>query len=493
MRLDHDLVVIGAGFSGIAMTIAAKAAGREVLILEQAEEIGGTWRDNRYPGVACDVESHLYSYSFELNPDWSRDYAPGDEIQDYLLYVVEHYDVRRHVRFGARVQQAWFVQETGHWEVAFATPTGLLETVTCRDLVVAVGSLQTPVTPPIPGLELFRGEVMHTADWVAGTTSHGKRVGVIGTGASAIQVIPPLAEDAAALTVFQRTPSWVLPKNDREIPESTSERFERRPALMQAKRQKIRAANETRAVAFTKHPALLSAVSLRSRHYLKSVVKDPVLREQLTPDYTMGCKRIPLSDNYYEALIRKNVRVVTGAITSADATGIVTADGKHHALDLLVLATGFDPSASWKAVNVFGENHRSLTAAWDAGIDSYFGVTVPAFPNMFLLLGPNSELGHTSVLLMMEAQVEMVVKLMAERDRRGADLVSVRPQVVPAHMREIDERSAKSVWQQGGCRSWYLDEQGRNRTLWPGSVGEYERRVREPDYIDFEFTSVSAG
>ncbi len=489
MHLDHDLVVIGAGFSGIAMTIAAKAAGRDVLVLEQADEIGGTWRDNRYPGVACDVESHLYCYSFELNPDWSRDYAPGDEIQDYLLYVVEQYDVRRHVRFGARVQQAWFEEKTGHWEIAFVTPTGLLETVTARDLVVAVGSLQTPVAPQIPGLESFRGEMMHTAQWVPGTTAHGKRVGVVGTGASAVQVIPALAEDAAALTVFQRTPSWILPKNDDEIPESTSERFERRPALMKAKRNKIRAANETRAIAFTKHPALLSAVSLRSRQYLHSVVKDPELRAALTPDYTMGCKRIPLSDNYYQALVRKNVRLVTRGITGADATGVVTADGRHHALDLLVLATGFDPAASWKAVNVFGENHKSLSAAWDAGIDSYYGVTVPGFPNMFLLLGPNSELGHTSVLLMMEAQVEMITRLLAERDRRGAAVVAVRPEVVPAHMREIDDRSNRSVWQSGGCRSWYLDAEGRNRTLWPGSVGEYERRVREPEFVDYEFTS----
>lgn len=487
--VQHDMVVIGAGFSGIAMTIAAKAAGRDVLVLEKADEIGGTWRDNRYPGVACDVESHLYSYSFELNPDWSRAYAPGDEIQDYLLYVVEQYDVRRHVQFGAAVQQAWFEEQTSRWEVAYSTPDGRLETVTCRDLVLAVGSLHVPTAPAIPGLDAFQGELMHTATWVPGTTATGKRVGVIGTGASAVQVIPELAADAAALTVFQRTPTWVMPKNDHEISEATSERYERRPALMKARRAKIRAANETRALGFVKQPALMKAVRLRAMHHLRSSVDDEELRAQLTPAYTLGCKRIPLSDNYLTALSRRNVKLATEPIIDAGPNGLVTADGVEHPLDLLVLATGFDPSAAWKSVNVFGAKHASLTQRWEEGIDSYYGVTVPDFPNMFMLLGPNAELGHTSVLLMMEAQVELVVKLLAERDRRGAKLVSVRPEVVPAHMAQIDERSADTVWQRGGCSSWYLDKGGRNRTLWPGTVAEFERRVRNPEWVDYEFTS----
>ncbi|WP_244328362.1 NAD(P)/FAD-dependent oxidoreductase [Yimella sp. cx-51] len=486
--VDHDLVVVGAGFSGIAMTIAARAAGRDVLVLEKADEIGGTWRDNRYPGVACDVESHLYSYSFELNPDWSRAYAPGDEIQDYLLYVVEKYGVRPHVRFGTTVQQAWWDADHQRWEVAFGTGN-TLETVTCRDLVLAVGSLHTPVAPHIDGLELFAGEVMHTATWSPGTSVLGKRVGVIGTGASAVQVIPALAEEASTLTVFQRTPTWVLPKNDHEIPESTSERYERHPALMKAQRAKIRAANETRALGFTKQPALLKAVSLRARAHLRSAISDPQLRAALTPDYTMGCKRIPLSDNYFQALARRNVRLQTAPIAYADEAGIVTQDGSHHGLDLLVLATGFDPVQSWKDTNVYGLGHASLSQRFEDGVDSYYGVTVPDFPNLFLLLGPNAELGHTSVLLMMEAQVELIMKLLAERDRRGASMVAVRPQVVPAFMAEIDRRSERSVWQQGGCHSWYLDAHGANRTLWPGTVGEFERRVTNPEWVDYEFTS----
>lgn len=486
---SHDLVVIGAGFSGIAMTIAANAAGRDVLVLEKAGEIGGTWRDNRYPGVACDVESHLYSFSFELNPDWSRAYAPGDEIQDYLLYVVERYDVRRHIRFGSAVQQAWFDEETSRWEVAYTAPDGRLETLSCRDLVLAVGSLHVPTLPDVPGLETFAGELMHTATWVPGTSLHGKRVGVVGTGASAVQVVPAIAPEAASLTVFQRTPAWVMPKGDHEIPEASSERYERRPALMRALRSKIRTSNETRTLGFTKHPALMKAVELRARQHLRSSVEDPELRARLTPDYTLGCKRIPLSDDYLATFNRRNVKLETSTLIAADATGLVTEDGTHHALDLLVLATGFDPAAAWKAVNVFGAGHASLTARWEEGIDSYYGVTVPGFPNMFMLLGPNAELGHTSVLLMMEAQVELVTKLLAERDRRGATMVSVRPEVVPAYMAELDERSARSVWQQGGCRSWYLDADGTNRVLWPGSVGEFERRARRPDWVDYEFTS----
>lgn len=484
-----DVVVIGAGFSGIAMTIAAKADGRDVLVLEQADEIGGTWRDNRYPGVACDVESHLYSYSFELNPFWSRDYAPGDEIQDYLLYVVEKYDLRPHIQFGANVQQAWYDDASGTWEVAFVGDAGVLTTVTCQDLVLAVGSLRMPVVPQVPGVEEFRGTVVHTAQWDPSIDYAGKRVGVVGTGASAVQVIPEVAKTASQVTVFQRTPTWVLPKNDHEIPERTSERFEKHPVLMKAKRQKIRAANEARTVAFTRRPEVMGAVELTARRFLKQQVPDAALRERLTPDYTIGCKRIPLSDTYLAAMAARNVLLETQPIVALDTAGAAVADGTHHALDLLVFATGFDPAASWEAVNVFGSEHESLSAAFRRGVDSYFGVTAPKFPNMYMLLGPNSVLGHTSVILMLEAQVELACKLMAERDRRGARTVQVRPEIVPAHMAEIDRRSAASVWQKGGCNSWYLGEDGRNRTLWPGSVGEYERRVTNPQFVDYEFRS----
>ncbi|NHN57118.1 NAD(P)/FAD-dependent oxidoreductase [Calidifontibacter sp. DB0510] len=491
-RLDTDVVVIGSGFSGIAMGIALRAAGRDFVILEKAADIGGTWRDNRYPGVACDVPSHLYSYSFELNPLWSRAYAPGDEIQDYLLYVVEKYRLRPHVRFRHTVQHAWYDEKFGVWEVVSATPDGLLTTLRCRDLVVAVGQLHSPAIPDLPGLADFRGEVMHTSSWEPGTTVHGKRVGVIGTGATAVQIIPELAQDAARLSVFQRTPTWVMPKIDPEYSDSLAQTYEKRPWLMRAHRAKLKTFAETRSLGFTKQPLLMQAASLVARQHLHSAVSDANLRDRLTPAYVMGCKRIPLSDDYYPAFARDNVELVTDAITQLDATGVRTADGAHHELDLLVLATGFDPRGAYRALGVVGARGASLSHDIDAGLGTYYGVTAADYPNLFFLLGPNTLLGHTSVLLMMEAQVELVMKLLAERDRRGAAVVAVRPEVVAPFTAEMQQRSHGSVWETG-CRSWYLNTNGDNYVLWPGSVPEYERRVRRPEMVDYEFTTPPGG
>lgn len=487
-RVDHDLVIVGSGFSGIGMAIAAQNRGRDYVLLEKADEIGGTWRDNRYPGCACDVPSHLYSFSFELNPYWSHAYAEADEIQDYLLYCVEKYGIREHIRFGSTVVRMTYDAGLAAWHLTVMDQEGKAHQLVAGAVALGVGALHEPVIPDIPGLETFRGEVLHTADWDPGATMVDKRVGVVGTGCSGVQVIPHLAEDARQLTVFQRTPAWVLPKVDPAYPEWLIDQYEKRPYLMKAHRKKLRAAGDIRVGGFTKQPKVLQAASKAALANIRSAIKDPALRAKLTPDYTMGCKRATLSNTYYPALARDNVTVETAALESAGPTSVTTVDGTVHELDALVFATGFDVNGSYRHLGITGLDGRALDAEWTTDIQTYYGVTAPGYPNLFFLLGPNTVLGHTSVILMIEAQIALISKLLDERDKRGATAVQVRPEIVPAHMRQLDELSAQSVWESGGCNSWYLDEQGRNRTLWPGSVAEYERKLARPELIDYEFT-----
>lgn len=487
-QVDFDVVIIGSGFSGIGMAVALQASGRSYTVLEKAHDIGGTWRDNRYPGCACDVPSHLYSFSFEPNPYWSRAYATSDEIQDYLLYVVEKYDVRKDVQFDAQVTRGVYDESLSVWHLTVLAADGEEQHLVAGAVVLGVGALHDPSLPDIPGLESFAGEIMHTATWDPGASMFGRKVGIIGTGASAVQAIPYLAQDADHLTVFQRTPAWVLPKIDPEYPESLHDAYEKRPWLMKAHRAKIQTWNEIRGYAFSRAVPVLKAYSLLARANIAKAVKDPKLRRKLTPSYTLGCKRVTFSSTYYPALARENVHVETESVATADAMGLTTVDGTRHELDVLVLATGFDVTGSYRHLGFTGSGGHDLAHEWDRGITSYYGVTVPHFPNLFFLLGPNTALGHNSVVLMIEAQIALTVKLLDERDERGAGAIEVREAVAEAHLATLDRRTSSSVWAIGGCNSWYLDELGRNRTLWPGSVPEYERRTRRPEMIDYEFT-----
>lgn len=487
-RVDHDLVIVGSGFSGIGMAIAAKNRGRDFIVLEKADEIGGTWRDNRYPGCECDVPGHLYSFSFELNPYWSKAYATADEIQDYLLFCVEKYGVREHVRLGSTVVRMTYDEGLAAWHLTVTDRDGRAYQLVAGAVVLGVGTLHQPHIPEIPGIEHFRGELMHTATWDPGATMVGKRVGIVGTGCSAVQAIPYLAEDARHLTVFQRTPAWVLPKVDPAYPDWLIDQYEKRPWLMKAHRAKLRAAGDVRVGGFTRAPSALKAASKAALANMHSAVRDPQLRAKLTPDYTMGCKRVTISNTYYPALARDDVTVETSPIRDAGPDGLITADGTVHDLDVLVFATGFDVTGSYRHLGITGLGGHMLDVDWATDIQTYYGVTAPGYPNLFFLLGPNTVLGHTSVILMIEAQIGLVTRLLDERDDRGATAVQVRPEIVPAHMQRLDERSAHSVWQEGGCSSWYLDDRGRNRILWPGGVGDYERKLARPELIDYEFT-----
>ena len=486
--IDHELVIIGTGFSGIGMSIAARRSGREFVIFEKTTEIGGTWRDNHYPGCSCDVPSHLYSFSFEHNPYWSRAYANANEIQDYLLFCVEKYGIRNHISFDSAIQRMTYDEGLGVWHLTVTSSSGEVRQVVARVVVLGVGTLHDPTLPDTLGLEKFGGKLMHTALWDVDISMFGKRVGVIGTGCSAVQAIPYLAEDAKHLTIFQRTPVWVLPKFNPEFPEWLIDAYEKWPWLMKTHRMKIKTYNEFRSLAFTKQPLLLKTASNIALAHMHRAIKDPTLRAKLTPNYTMGCKRITMSNTYFPTLARDNVTIETSNIISANATELITVNATHHALDIVVLATGFNIAGSYRHLDVTGQNGHILADDWDAGINSFYGVTVPHYPNLFLLRGPNTGLGHTSVLLMIEAQIGLITKLLDERDKRRATVVVVRQQVVPAHMKQLDERSASTVWKIGGCHSWYLEKDGRNRSLWPASVTEYEHRLAKPDLVDYEFT-----
>lgn len=488
VRVDHEVVIVGTGFSGVGMAVALRAAGvDDFVMLEKADEIGGTWRENRYPGCESDIPSHLYSFSFELNPYWSRTYAPADEIQDYLLFCVEKYDLRRHVSFDSTVQQATYDEASATWEITVASSWGTLRTVRTRALILGVGALHEPVVPEIPGLETFAGELMHTATWQPGTTVTAKRVAVIGTGSSGVQIVPPLVEDADAVTVFQRSAPWVLPRVNTEYSDKLIDTFEQHPAALQAHRTRIRATHELKAIEFTRRPGVRKAASRIAQEHLRAAVKTPELRARLTPDYTIGCRRPILSNDYYPALAQGHVTLETDPIYHVEPHAVVTSGGVAHRADVLVLATGFDPSGSYRYLGITGANGRVLADDWASGIESYLGVTVPNYPNMFVLLGPNTLVAHTSTLLMVEAQIGLVMKLLRERENRRASSVAVRPQVVPGFTAELARRTDKSVLRTPGCRGWYLDSDGTNRTLWPGSVAEYERRTAKPEMIDYEF------
>jgi cation diffusion facilitator CzcD-associated flavoprotein CzcO len=479
-EVDHEVVVVGSGFSGLAMAINLKKHGQhDFIVLEKSADLGGTWRDNRYPGCACDIPSHLYSYSFEPNPAWSRAYSPAGEIHDYLKRCASKYAVEDHLWFDSPLQVAEYDETSGVWTLTIGGPREHPAVIRCRALVLAVGALHEPAFPDAPGLGDFAGEVVHTAWWDPAMSLKGKRVGVVGTGASSTQLIPEIAPRAAELTVFQRTPPWILPKNDREFGRVTRRLFERLPSLHRAYRSSLYWRSEAQVLGFTSYPFFMKAAQRIALRHLRSQVADEGLLGLLTPDYTMGCKRILLADNYYPALQRDNVALETTPIDHVDATGVVTADGTRRDLDVLVLGTGFDVSGSYAFLDIFGKDGRNLGNEWTGEqMEAHLGAAVSGFPNLFTLLGPNTGLGHNSMLLMIEAQVDLIIEALKERDRRRARSVEVLTEVQEDFNRGLQRRSRGSVWL-SGCHSWYLDKTGVNRVIWPGSTVSFRRQTRD--------------
>jgi cation diffusion facilitator CzcD-associated flavoprotein CzcO len=479
------VLVIGAGFSGLAMAIRCRQSGiDDLFVVEKADAVGGTWHKNTYPGAACDIPAHLYALSFAPKPDWTRTYAGQPEIAAYLRELVERFDLGKHIALATAVTGAVWDGARSLWRVE--TDRGPLE---ARVLVSGMGALHHPAVPAIPGLPTFLGPLFHTSAWDHGVSLEGKRVGVIGTGASAIQVVPAIAPEVERLVLFQRTPPWVMPRNDRPIGPRMRALFRRLPLARRLLREiQFRVREARAALGFTRVSRLTRLAEAASRHHLRRQVADPALREKLTPPYRLGCKRVLISDEYYPVLTRPNVTLETGPIRVVTPDGVTMQDGRHHPLDVLVLATGFDTTASLARVPVVGRDGLILARAWGERVAAHRGVAVAGFPNFFMLLGPNTGLGHNSVVLMIEAQVEYVLACLAEMKSRTLAAVEPSPEAQARYLADIEQRLAGSIWQQGGCASWYQDAAGRNIALWPGTVVAYQREMRAPDWGEFILT-----
>lgn len=474
------VAVLGAGMSGVCMGIQLLKQGiKDFVILEKAEAVGGTWRENRYPGIACDVPSHVYSFSFELNPNWSHSYSSGPEIWDYLERTVDKYGLRPYLRFGAEVSDVVF--DGKKWRVAVADG----RTIVADVVVSGLGGLHLPNHAAVDGKESFGGRLFHTAEWPDDADLKGKRVAIIGTGASAAQTLPGIADDVAEVTVFQRSAAWVFPRVARDIPERTRERFRKHPWLMRLYRRYLWTMLDVMGVLSLKRGGLLEKrLKKTALNHLENSVEDPDLRARLTPDYAPGCKRRCISDDYLTTFNRDHVHLCTDAITAIEPGGVRDATGKLHEVDVIIEATGFRPFDITDYVNIAGVGGRRLRDVWSEKIETFRTMMVPGFPNFFLLLGPNSATGHTSALIMIESAAKYVLRCLALMDREKIEHLDPDPAVV-AEYNERLQRDLKNMVFSGGCNSWYTDDNDRNFTLWPYSAFRFlaeQARVKPEEF-----------
>ncbi|SNR80375.1 Predicted flavoprotein CzcO associated with the cation diffusion facilitator CzcD [Haloechinothrix alba] len=481
---ETTTVIVGTGFAGLGMAIQLLREGRtDFLVLEKAHEVGGTWRDNSYPGCACDIQSHMYSFSHEQNPDWSRAFAPQAEIFDYLKRVADKHNLREYIRFGREMTSARWDEQQHRWHVYSSDG----EHYVAKFLVSGVGALHLPQIPPLEGIERFRGRTFHSADWDHDFDLRDKKVAVIGTGASAIQFVPQIAPEVAEMTVFQRTPPWIMPKSDREIPRWARAMFRRLPATQRAYRTFLYWMLEARAIGFNGHPGLLKLAEKVAKWNMRRTISDPQLRAKLTPDYRMGCKRVLISNDYFPALTRRNVDVVTDGIAEVREHSVVDTAGREYEVDAIIYGTGFHVTDAFDYLEITGEDGRDLSTEWSSqGMETHRGITVEGFPNLFFLLGPNTGLGHNSVVFMIESQVRYTMEAMRIVERQGADALRVRGDAQERFQEHIQRKLDKGVWTQGGCTSWYLDSKGVNRTIWPGFTWKYWLDTRKVETSEYE-------
>ena len=481
-----DVAIVGTGFSGLGMAIQLqREQQRSFVLLEQADEVGGTWRANHYPGCACDIPSALYSFSFAPNPDWTRAFAPQEEILAYLRGLVDRYQLRPHLRLGTRVKAAAFDETDGLWRVE--TSGG---PVIARHLVLGVGGLSRPSTPELPGLADFGGTVFHSAQWDHAYPLEGKRVAVIGTGASAIQVVPQIVPRVGHLDLYQRTPPWVLPKPDHEVSTLRRRLYAAVPLTQKLVRAGIYWQWEARGLGFTMDPRLMKLAIGMGRRHIFAQVADPALRAKVTPTYMPGCKRILMADDYYPAISQPHVDLVTDGIERVTKTGIRTVDGRERAVDAIIFATGFKVADFLSPLAVTGRAGRGLNEEWRAGVEAYLGVTVSGFPNLYLMMGPNTGLGHNSMVFMIESQIEYARACMRAVDAHGARWADVKPRAQRGYNDTIQPRLQRTVWA-SGCQSWYLGKDGRNETLWPGFTFEYWWKTRRVDASAYEYVGLA--
>jgi cation diffusion facilitator CzcD-associated flavoprotein CzcO len=484
VRPGHVRVaVIGAGFGGLGAGVRLRQAGlTDFVILERAASVGGTWRDNTYPGCACDVPSHLYSFSFAPNPGWSRSFSRQPEIWDYLERLTDRYGLRGKIRFGAEVTQARWDTATARWRLTTTTSGGLTADV----IISAAGPLSEPRLPDVPGLAAFPGEVFHSARWDHGTRLDGKRVAVVGTGASAVQVVPEIQPQVASLVLFQRTPPWVLPRRDRHITRLEQWLFRSFPPAQRVPRASAYLMREPAFGAFVRWPGVLRAAQRLAARNLAKSVPDPELRAKLTPAYVMGCKRVLLSSDFYPALVQPNAEVVPSGLAKVEGGTLIGGDGSAHDVDVIILATGFRAVDVPIASRVVGADGATLAQAWGGDMRALRGTTIPGFPNLCLVIGPNTGLGHTSMIHIIESQLRYIMDYLATLDRTGASALDARPVAQDRWCADIERRMATSVWTTGGCASWYLNAAGRNTTLWPGSTLRFRRETRRLDVTEYD-------
>jgi cation diffusion facilitator CzcD-associated flavoprotein CzcO len=479
------IVVVGSGFAGLCAAIALKESGRhEFVVLERGDDVGGTWRDNTYPGAACDVPSHVYSFSFAPNPTWSRSFSPQPEIQTYLRRVAEEYGVPPHLHVGVNVLSATWVEAEKHW--ALSTTAGDL---TADVLIAGTGALSDPTLPDLKGLSTFEGTTFHSARWDHSWDAVGRKVAVIGTGASAIQFVPMIQPDAEQVVVFQRTAPWVLPRMDRAISRTERRLFARFPGLQRAARTAIYWGRESHLIGFRFHRGLLRLAQKMAVKQLEKQVRDPELRDKLTPRFDLGCKRVLLSSTYYPALTAPNSTVITDPIVEVVANGVVseTADGTRttHEVDTIIFGTGFHVTDPPVAEHIHAGG-VSLADHWKAkGMQAHKGLTVAGYPNLFFLVGPNTGLGHNSMVLMIEAQVGHVIKALDAMKAGGYAVLEPRQDVQDAYNSDLQKSLSRTVWNTGGCTSWYLDKHGRNTTLWPTFTFRYMQQMRSFDLSEY--------
>ena len=471
---ETEMLIIGAGFSGLIMALEARKRGiHDVIILEKAGDIGGTWRENTYPGVACDVPSHLYSMATHLNPDWSRAYAGGAEIQSYLQRVARAEGLYDLCRFHQELKSAQW--DGARWQVE--TCDG--HRWSARLLVSAIGALHIPRVPDIPGADSFPGPSFHSAKWDHDTALAGKRIAVMGTGASAVQFVPEIAKIAAQVTIFQRSAPYVLPRPDGPIAPWVRRLYRRIPMLPRLRRQVIFTLFEFRHRVFRGEPRAVDFAMKMWRQALESAITNPQERKKLTPDYRIGCKRILSSNDWYPALARDNVTVIPHGVDRIEADRITATDSTQVQADVLIWGTGFHVTDAVERLDITGAEGLTLREAWTNGMQANLGTAIAGFPNFFILLGPHTGLGHNSVVLMIESQVGHIGRILTQMQDRQMHAVTPNPTRQAEFTREMQDRHSDSVWQAGGCTSWYQDSAGRNTTLWPGTVSEYRKRMAQ--------------
>jgi cation diffusion facilitator CzcD-associated flavoprotein CzcO len=478
------IAIIGTGFSGICAAIRFKENGfNDFKLFEKALEVGGTWRDNTYPGAACDIKSHLYSFSFEPNPNWSRVFSGQAEILDYLKHCVNKYQLQQHIVFNWQLQSAIFNDTTSEWEIC--NTEGKRETA--RLLVLATGALHIPKLPEIDGIDQFKGVLFHSAQWNHQYDLKNKTVAVIGTGASAIQFVPEIVPLVKKLLLFQRTAPWILPKRDGHISSFRKWMYRHIPFTQKIYRTSIYWINEAQAIAFVVNPKWMKVAEKLALRYLQQVIQDEALRQKLTPRFTMGCKRVLLSNNYLPSLTQPNVEVITDAIQRVREHDIVFGNGRQEKIDAIICGTGFRVSDSYTFLTIKGRHGADLKDAWRDTPQAYLGTVVSGFPNLFLLVGPNTGLGHNSMIYMIEAQVNYLVDAAKKMRQQNLKAINVKTEVQAAYTASIHQQFERTVWNTG-CSSWYLTPDGKNASLWTDFTFKFRKQTQRVNWNEYEIS-----